>query len=260
MDPNDYPSDSDESDEDFRPGHDCNSGSEIESDDAVDDQHVNGDDEPSESGKKRKRKAGKTAKKKAKSESKPLVAENIVPVEDELDEEEEKRKTDALWADFLAGTGSSNSSSTSLPKESSTTKPVETVKTVTKIFEFAGEAVEVTKNITVSKEEKVLPKPALASVSSNLRGGPPRPLLGRPSGGGLGSVLNQIGKKNKLSTLEKTKLDWNSFKRTEGIEEELQTHNKGKNGYLEKQDFLERADLRQFEIEKSIRQTSRSNR
>lgn len=79
-------------------------------------------------------------------------------------------------------------------------------------------------------------------------------------GGGLSgitSVLGQIGKKAKISTLEKSKLDWDSYKKQENLEEEINTHNKGKDGYLERQDFLQRTDLRQFEIEKQLRNTSR---
>lgn len=79
-------------------------------------------------------------------------------------------------------------------------------------------------------------------------------------GKGLASVLNKIGKKDKLSTLEKSKLDWNKFKQSEGIDEEIKTFNRGKDGYLEKQDFLQRTDLRQFEIEKQLRTTKRSLR
>jgi len=60
--------------------------------------------------------------------------------------------------------------------------------------------------------------------------------------------------------LEKTKHDWNSYKSQQGIEEELQTFNKGKDGFLERQDFLERTDVRQFEMEKSLRQSRRGNR
>lgn len=75
--------------------------------------------------------------------------------------------------------------------------------------------------------------------------------------GGISSVLGQIGKKAKISTLEKSKLDWDNFKKQENIEEEINTHNKGKDGYLERQDFLQRADLRQFEIEKQLRNSSR---
>lgn len=78
--------------------------------------------------------------------------------------------------------------------------------------------------------------------------------------GGLASVLNKLGKKDKLSTLEKSKLDWNKFKQNEGIDEEIKTFNRGKDGYLEKQDFLQRTDLRQFEIEKQLRSTKRTFR
>ncbi|MGH0177554.1 UNVERIFIED_CONTAM: hypothetical protein FKN15_075426 [Acipenser sinensis] len=74
----------------------------------------------------------------------------------------------------------------------------------------------------------------------------------RPAG--IGSILNRIGgKKQKMSTLEKSKLDWDSFKNEEGIGEELATHNRGKEGYVERKAFLERVDHRRFELEKSLR-------
>lgn len=271
MDPEGYPSDSDSSDEDFRPDiDDGDSVSEEDSDDNVEG-HDAVDDEETGGGKKRKRKTNKTGKKKAKVEKDLNTKDKEEKV---LDEEDEERLTDALWADFLAGSGNSNgSASTSSntptvrngpPKTSVTPearKMSETVKTatITKIFEFAGEPVEVTEEIPESKiDSKLMQKNTIATSNGN--GGPSKPFPGRSSGGGLGAVLSQIGKKNKLSTLEKTKLDWNSFKRNQGIEEELQTHNKGKDGYLERQDFLQRADVRQFEIEKTFRQTTRSNR
>jgi len=59
------------------------------------------------------------------------------------------------------------------------------------------------------------------------------------------------GKKKKLTTLEKTLSDWQNFKKKEGISEELKEH--AKNGYLERQAFLERSDLREFEREREIR-------
>lgn len=104
------------------------------------------------------------------------------------------------------------------------------------------------------------------------------------SSGGLANILSQIGKKSKLTVLEKSKQDWDGYKKKEGIVEELVTHNKGKDGlvfkyfvncktfkilfnglyccsrYLEKQDFLERTDLRQFELEKAMRAANRSHR
>ena len=70
---------------------------------------------------------------------------------------------------------------------------------------------------------------------------------------GLSSFLSNINKKSKLSTLEKSKLDWNQFKQENDLTEEINNFNRGKNGYLERQDFLQRTDLKQFEIEKDLR-------
>lgn len=48
---------------------------------------------------------------------------------------------------------------------------------------------------------------------------------------GMSTLLGKIGaKKQKMSTLEKSKLDWESFKEEEGIGEELAIHNRGKEG------------------------------
>lgn len=41
----------------------------------------------------------------------------------------------------------------------------------------------------------------------------------------LDSLLGEIKKKN-ISTLEKSRLDWDSFKQREGIEDELKKHQK----------------------------------
>lgn len=47
-------------------------------------------------------------------------------------------------------------------------------------------------------------------------------------------------KKNKLTTLEKSRLDWASYVDEKRIKDELSLHNKA--GYLDKQDFLSRMD------------------
>jgi len=135
---------------------------------------------------------------------------------------------------------------------------------ITKVFEFAGEEVKVEKEVSVDSAEARLSlstaensaakSPESASPAAKERG---RGSIKRVGLGGISSVLGQIGKKAKISTLEKSKLDWDNFKKQENIEEELNTHNKGKDGYLERQDFLQRADLRQFEIEKQLRNSSR---
>lgn len=114
----------------------------------------------------------------------------------------------------------------------------------------------------LAAEKKPL-EPTAAKTSTAPVKPPPRPVqlpTSSKGGGGLASVLNKLGKKDKLSTLEKSKLDWSNFKRAEGIEEDLQKHNRGKDGFLERRDFLERTDVRQFEIEKELRTTKRSTR
>lgn len=134
---------------------------------------------------------------------------------------------------------------------------------ITKVFEFAGEEVKVEKEVSVDSAEARLslsaaenstksPESASAANKERGKGG-----IRRAGLGGISSVLGQIGKKAKISTLEKSKLDWDNFKKQENIEEEINTHNRGKDGYLERQDFLQRADLRQFEIEKQLRNSSR---
>lgn len=141
------------------------------------------------------------------------------------------------------------------------TKVQEKVK-ITKIFEFAGEEVKVEKEVLLDSVEARLSL-SMADNSANSAESTSPVSRGRGRGGirrglsGISSVLGQIGKKAKISTLEKSKLDWDNFKKQENIEEELTTYNRGKDGYLERQDFLQRADLRQFEIEKELRNSSR---
>ena len=96
-----------------------------------------------------------------------------------------------------------------------------------------------------------------AASSSSQQNTTKRPPL---RSGGLSSFASQLtNKKSKLSTLEKSKLDWDRFKSDEGIAEDLKSFNQGKKGFLERQAFLERADVKQFEIEKSLRAGKKPN-
>lgn len=76
---------------------------------------------------------------------------------------------------------------------------------------------------------------------------------------GLSGALTLLAKKPKMSVLDKSNLDWKSFKQEEKLEEELTTHNRGKGGFLEKQAFLMKTDYAQFEKEKAMRVTARKN-
>ncbi|XP_004704597.1 craniofacial development protein 1 [Echinops telfairi] len=191
-------------------------------------------------------------------------------------EDARKKEEDELWASFLNDVGPKSkvppstqvkqgeeieetSSSKLLVKAEEMEKPKETEKvTITKVFDFAGEEVRVTKEVeATSKEAKSFfkqnenEKPQVNSPSA-LPSLPAGSGLKRPSG--MSSLLGKIGaKKQKMSTLEKSKLDWESFKEEEGIGEELAIHNRGKEGYIERKAFLDRVDHRQFEIERDLR-------
>lgn len=203
------------------------------------------------------------------------------------DDLKQKRKADDLWASFLSDVGtrpqqsptpaeSGNTEeaqdlSPSDPSVSMATKTPEPAKpaasqstvTITKVFDFAGEEVRVTKQVSADsreargflksqEQEQQMSSPA----SRPSPGGLPGPSSGkRPVG--MSSILGHIGgKKQKMSTLEKSKMDWDCFKTEEGITEELAIHNRGKEGYVERKNFLERVDHRQFEREKEIRLTN----
>nr|XP_015861550.2 craniofacial development protein 1 [Peromyscus maniculatus bairdii] len=187
-----------------------------------------------------------------------------------------KKKEDELWASFLNDVGPKSkaapssqvkaaeeteetSSNKLLAKADELEKPKESEKMkITKVFDFAGEEVRVTKEVdAASKEAKSFLKqtekenPQAVATST----APPLPAgSGIKRSSGMSSLLGKIGaKKQKMSTLEKSKLDWESFTEEEGIGEELALHNRGKEGYIERKAFLDRVDHRQFEIERDLR-------
>ncbi|XP_022340303.2 craniofacial development protein 1-like isoform X1 [Crassostrea virginica] len=202
-----------------------------------------------------------------------VFSEELKKEQETKKEEQEKKKADDLWSSFLSDVGSrpkpkpatpSGSSLASISKPiKSPVVPTSNKVTITKEYDFAGETVKVTKNVDLNTEEGKKEMKKLTETKKEPEKKPDTPVpsvLGRKSGGGLGSVLNKIGKKDKISTLEKSKLDWESFKHEKGISEELQIHNRGKEGYIERMNFLSRADQRQFEIEKNIRLGTNSKR
>jgi hypothetical protein len=127
----------------------------------------------------------------------------------------DESKTDELWKNFTSSTNSSSSSTT-------TTTETQSSKPTTKIFDYAGEKVSV-------------------PVPTN-------PSLKRPAASS-NSVLDRlgIGKKQKLSTLEKSRLDWHAHKQSESLTDDLDSHRRGKDSYVERKAFLERSELREHD-------------
>lgn len=60
-----------------------------------------------------------------------------------------------------------------------------------------------------------------------------------------------------MSVLEKSNIDWKMFVNKEGIAEDLKNHSRSKESYLDKQDFLLKADFSKFQEEKALRQIER---
>lgn len=266
-----------ESDEDYVPGEPEQVSEEGSADEETDLQY-----EQELEHKSKKRKAnkqvneGKRKKVKTRKANKETVTEEDVNVEvlkEVIDPEEQKKREEDLWAKFLDGTDTkpkstskqitsiasqpakTNTNNTDInekkPKDYKESKDDEKARE-RRIFEFAGETIVVENNVIKEK----IKTPEVPTTASKLDGPSSH---NRPSGG-LSGLLNNLNKTSKLSTLEKSKLDWLTFKKEEGIEEEIESHNKGKAGYLDRQDFLERADIRQYEIERDLRMSRRSNR
>ncbi|XP_070616839.1 craniofacial development protein 1 isoform X2 [Erythrolamprus reginae] len=186
-----------------------------------------------------------------------------------MNETEERKKEEALWASFLSDVGlkpkvgsteqaPSNQKHTSADEKivcKSHGEPKETGSnkiTVTKVFDFAGEEVRVTKEVDIASKEAQLFRKQLEPNVATQMSPPTVSGVKRPSS--INSLLGKIdSKKQKMSTLEKSKLDWENFKEEEGIGDELAIHNRGKEGYLERRAFLERVDYRQFENERDLR-------
>ncbi|XP_017061744.1 craniofacial development protein 1 [Drosophila ficusphila] len=164
---------------------------------------------------------------------------------DELQSEDEtdKSRSDALWADFLGDIGTSGKTD---PDNNGKLEDISSMDA--KCFHSS---IQVPKTVEFSVSNK---KP-LIDVSTSKFGATKRTL--NKTGGGY--VVNKVEKKKKISVLEKSQMDWKNFKSDEGLEERLRTHNKGKDGFLDRQDFLRRTDFRQFEIEKNLRRSSRPN-
>lgn len=157
----------------------------------------------------------------------------------------DENKIDTLWQEFCK----------EIPKKTITADESTTKKTtVDKEYDFAGETVVVREEVATAKVNKKKEEVKGQEVEqANTSSG--RIPIKRTSGG-LSSLLGQL-KKPKMTTLTKSLHDWNDYKRKQNLEEELSQHLRSRNSYLERQAFLSRADLAEFENEKSIREHER---
>merc|ERR1712137_26895 len=88
------------------------------------------------------------------------------------------------------------------------------------VYEFAGEKVEVKQSGTPVKK------------------------------GNLDDIIGGL-KSRKISTIQKSKIDWEEYKKQNNLSDELQYHNK--DGYLEKVAFKQRTEQRVYDLQKKCR-------
>ena len=230
--------DDDEEDDNYEP--DKNSSDDEEEEDVASDED---DEEVDESESKNVNKL------KRKLEEKKVNDDKIPEID--------TKKVEDIWSSFLKDVNS-------------TKKPTETSSSVKKIEELTSSQSSASKTeaegskfkkffseSAVSEIKKVnnVPEPSKIEVPANNIVESKKP---RPSG--LAGILGKIDKKAEPSTLLKSKLDWDEYKKNEEIEEDLNIHSKGKQSYLERQAFLGRVDMRQFEIEKNFRTKDRAKK
>ncbi len=79
-----------------------------------------------------------------------------------------------------------------------------------------------------------------------------QPVKKQKLGTGLEGILNAAKGEQKSNTLDKTKESWKEFKKDDKeVEEELEAYKKDKNRYTDKVSFLERASVREWEVEQA---------
>ncbi|CAI2732157.1 unnamed protein product [Schistosoma spindalis] len=151
--------------------------------------------------------------------------------------EDVKAYEDRVWNEFLKSDSTEKSNS------------IEKVNVVKK-YQFAGEEVEVIQAVSNSNKT--------SGETNPLK--PKAPSLGLGLTNALQNLKSTINSLPKLSTLEKSRLDWKQYVQKESLEDDLKAHNKGKEGYLERQAFFNRASEREYQYERQLKKSTSSRK
>ena len=125
-------------------------------------------------------------------------------------------------------------------------KPYDESKT-NELWKTFGSSAKAPVETTVPKSAPEVPKKVCESPVEKVTT-PTNPSAKRPAPSST-SLLDRlgIGKKAKLSTLEKTRLDWSAHKESESLTEDLESHRRGKDSYVERKAFLQRSEVREHD-------------
>tara|TARA_B110000208_G_C11414139_1_gene300878 strand:- start:26 stop:538 length:513 start_codon:yes stop_codon:yes gene_type:complete len=129
----------------------------------------------------------------------------------------------------------------------------------------ARKAIAATKTLTVKETvrfgnditeiERIVPIGQSSSSSSSLSSSSSSSSSAAAPKSALDTLTAALDGPSKVSTMQKTSMEWDTFKSKQGISDELEKYTQ--NGYLTKQEFLGRVDLRKFEQEKAQREKLR---
>mmetsp|Transcript_15094 Transcript_15094/g.30142 ORF Transcript_15094/g.30142 Transcript_15094/m.30142 type:complete len:154 (+) Transcript_15094:718-1179(+) len=99
----------------------------------------------------------------------------------------------------------------------------------------------------------VFATPKVAQMPSSDPAAPP-PEVAPPKQKTMEDVLAALEGPAKVSTMAKSNADWDTFKSSHaGLDKRLRQQAEGAGAFLQRKEFLERCDLRQFEAEKEGR-------
>ncbi|OTF73992.1 chromatin regulator yeti-like protein [Euroglyphus maynei] len=213
--------DDDEDDEDYSPANDHNDEDQDQDSDSTDQEDSPGDD----------------------IETKKTADVKIDP-----------NKLDELWNDFCSDQSTVQKCNQNEQKSTAESNKV----TMTKEFDFAGEIVLIKETVDASNLAAANPNDQQTNTSvSSTSANSDTNRAKRTSG--LSGLLTQL-KKPKISTLKKSLHDWSEYKESNRLEDELDQHRRSKGSFLERQAFLSRTDVREFEREKTVRDRQRKLR
>ncbi|EED90840.1 predicted protein [Thalassiosira pseudonana CCMP1335] len=149
-------------------------------------------------------------------------------------------------------------------------------RVIKEVKRFAGQEITVEKVVmvpimaegTVDNDEEMMistttEQSTKESTTTNTVAASTRAKPKQPPASGLDSLLTEISRPEKLSTISKTSADWDLFKSKNAnsqLKEELEQKATGKEAFLVKKDFLSRVDERRFQIEKGERDRERAKR
>uniref|UniRef100_A0A0V0JD82 Craniofacial development protein 1 n=1 Tax=Schistocephalus solidus TaxID=70667 RepID=A0A0V0JD82_SCHSO len=176
--------------------------------------------------------------------------EDLLPAVVKKSAPEKVLDRDAVWNEFLQET---ETATQRLPRETpATTKPLQTPSVCTNA---SGVSAAPSYLSTSSATKTSISASASSYVTSST---PSKRALA--SNDRLSDALKRLkstallpGAAPKLSTLEKSKRDWESFTQEEDIADELKLYNKGKYGYVARKAFESRASERQYAIVRELR-------